>query len=100
MAKVFRKDVSNVASGTTVRIDLPESQAAGQTIVVTAWGGGERVRISLICSATNRIIVDDGLSGASATQIFAVDPGFTAWVEAKVDGTGGTYDMALTAAVL
>lgn len=100
MSRVEVSDATGVGSGTTKRFDVPASDAGQQVIMATAWGGGDDVRISLTCSGTNRVMHADGRKGASVTQIFAVDPGFQAWVEAKVEGPGAAYDMVLRVTVL
>jgi hypothetical protein len=98
--RVQVSDSTGVASGAVKRFNVPPSSTGQQVVIATAWGGGENVRISLTCSGTNRVMHADGMKGASVTQIFAVDPGFTAWVEARVEGPGAAYDMVLRVTAL
>lgn len=93
-------DATGVASGFSKRFELAASEAGQQVVVATAWGGGDNVRISLACSGTNRVMHADGRTGASLTQIFAVDAGFRPWVEARVEGPGASYDMVLRVTAL
>ena len=95
MRFVQTRDVSGVVSGTTVRIDVPIDSGSQQTIIATAHASGSEPRVSVRCSGTNRVISNDGRTGVSATQIFAVDPGFAAWIEAKVEGTSGSFALVL-----
>ena len=90
------RSTAGVVSGTKLRILIDQSQTARQNIVATAHASGEDVTIRLTCSGTNAIIADDGRANASATQVFAVDPGFTAWVECEVVGNGRSFDMHLS----
>ena len=90
------RSTTGVSSGTRLRIEIDQSQTTRQNIVVTGHAAGENVTVRLTCSGTNAVIADDGLANASATQVFAVDPGFTAWAECEVVGDGAAYDMHLS----
>lgn len=91
---------SAAPSSSTIRIDVKESQSARRTIIATASATGDQPSIRIACSGTNRLVAADGTTACSATQIFAVDAGFSPWVEVTVEGPGRSYDLALAVAAL